>query len=62
MTLEINKYKNIFIKYKWLAKSPEDQYIVELSAETDNIKDTYIRLKKVFKSKGTPKGKDQQAR
>ena len=32
------------IKEKWLDKSPEEQQIVELSAELEKIKDTNLKL------------------
>ena len=41
---------------KWPSKSPEEQYIVALSQELDNTKDTNIKLSKLFKAKGTPEG------
>ena len=42
---------------KFLAKSPEEQYIVALSTELEKIKDTNLKLKNLFKAKGTPRGK-----
>ena len=33
MTLELNKYENLFTKDNWLAKSPEEQLILALSTE-----------------------------
>ena len=57
MTLELNKYENLFTKDNWLAKSPEEQLILALSTELETTKDTNIKWTRVFNVKGTPKGK-----
>ena len=41
---------------KWLAKSHEEQHILELYAELDKMKETNIKLEKLFKAKGTQRG------
>ena len=57
MALAFNRYRNLFSKGKRLAKSPDKQHILEISAEPDNMKDTNIKLVEVIKSKVTPSGK-----
>ena len=56
MKLALNKYKHIFTKDKWLAKSPEEQHFVELSKELEKMKGTSIKLASILKAKVTPKG------
>ena len=55
MTLDINKYKNMCIKDKWISKSHKEQNIVALSIEIENMKDTNLKLTNVFKTKLTSK-------
>ena len=57
MALALNKHKNMCAKDQWLDNSPEEQQIVEISAELEKMKDTKIKLAKVFNAKGTIKGK-----
>ena len=54
MMLTLNKYKRLCMKENGIYKSPEEQYILALSAELDNLKDSNLKLSTVFKSKGTP--------
>ena len=39
-------YKNMFTNEKLIAKSPKEQYIVELSTELEKTEDTKIKLGK----------------
>ena len=56
VTLALNKYKNMCIKYKWLANSPEEQHSVLLSTELVNMKYINLKLANAFKSRVTLKG------
>ena len=55
MTPDFNKEKHICTKDRWLAKSHAEEQIVGISSELKKIKDTNIKLEKIFKAKGTPK-------
>ena len=50
-------YKNMFTKEKLIAKSPKEQYIVELSTELEKTEDTNIKLGKSIQSQRYTKSK-----
>ena len=60
MKMARNKYKNMCTKDKWQVNSPKEQYFVALSSKLEKMIDTNIQFAKVFKTKGTLKGKNNK--
>ena len=55
MNLELDRYKNICTKDKWLRKCSEEEKIVDQSSGMKNMKDINIKLAKSISTKGRHK-------